>query len=84
MATNILRRPAVQAKTGRPRSSLYQDIADGLFPAPIRLGVRSSGWPEAEVDAVNAARIAGTPDSELRALVAQLMAARKARQGAPS
>lgn len=85
MTTAILRRPAVQAETGKPRSTLYDEISTGLFPHPIRIGARSVGWPASDVVAVNAARIAGASDNEIRALVAKLEAARKAvRKGGQS
>jgi prophage regulatory protein len=35
------------------------------------------GWPASEVSALNAARIAGMVDTEIRALVSTLEAARK-------
>ena len=72
----LLRCPSVVAHTGRSRSALYQDIADGLFMPPIKCGRQSSGWPDNEVDAVVRARIAGKTDEEIRALVARLVAAR--------
>jgi prophage regulatory protein len=36
------------------------------------------GWPSSEVEALNAARIAGKTDQEIRVLVVKLEAARKA------
>jgi prophage regulatory protein len=36
------------------------------------------GWPSSEVAAINAARIAGKTDDEIRALVVKLEEARKA------
>jgi prophage regulatory protein len=44
----------------------------------VSLSGRAVGWPAHEVEAVNTARIAGKPDAEIRALVAQLESARKA------
>ena len=43
---------------------------------PVSLGARAVGWPAHEVDALNAARIAGKPETEIHALVAKLEAAR--------
>jgi prophage regulatory protein len=40
--------------------------------------LRAVGWPSEEVQALNAARIAGKSDEEIRALVVKLEAARKA------
>jgi prophage regulatory protein len=78
MTHSILRLPAVKAATGLSRSTVYLRIADGVFTHPVSLGGRAVGWPALEVTALNAARIAGTPDAEIRALVAQLEVARKA------
>jgi prophage regulatory protein len=49
-ATRILRRRQVEAITGWARSTIYQGIADGRFPRPIRLGGRSVGWLADEVE----------------------------------
>lgn len=72
----ILRLPEVTARTGRKRSSLFLDIKAGVFPHPVSLGARAVGWPEHEVQAVIAARIAGKSETEIRALVASLEAQR--------
>jgi prophage regulatory protein len=77
MAAAILRLPTVKVRTGHSRSTLYLRIAEGLFPKPVSLGARAVGWPENEVAAINAARIAGKSDDEIRQLVATLHAARK-------
>ena len=72
----ILRRPSVLDANGYSRSTLYVRISQGLYPRPVALGPRSVGWPAGEVAALNAARIAGKTDDEIRGLVAQLLAAR--------
>ena len=77
MTHSILRLPAVKASTGLSRSTIYLRIAQGVFPRPVSLGARAVGWPAHEVAALNAARIAGKPDTEIRELVAKLEAARK-------
>jgi prophage regulatory protein len=78
MTHHILRLPDVKAATGLSRSTLYLRIANGVFTHPVSLGGRAVGWPADEVVALNAARIAGKPDAEIRELVTQLEAARKA------
>ena len=78
MTHTILRLPAVKAATGLSRSTLYLRIVHGVFTHPVSLGGRAVGWPANEVAALNAARIAGKPDAEIRTLVAQLETARKA------
>jgi prophage regulatory protein len=76
-AITILRRKQVQARIGLSRSSLYLRIAEGIFPKPVSLGARAVGWPASEVEALNAARISGKSNSEIRNLVVKLEAARK-------
>lgn len=49
MPTRILRRPEVETLTGLSRSSIYQQMSDGTFPAAIRLGKRAVGWPETAI-----------------------------------
>jgi len=78
MSYTILRLPVTLERRGRSRSSHYADIKNGLFVKPVQIGLRAVGTPEDEVDALNAARIAGKSDEEIRALVVKLEAARKA------
>jgi len=77
MVQAILRLPAVKAESGASRSTIYLRIQQGLWPKPVRLGARSVGCPAGEVAAINAARIAGKTDEEIRDLVIKLEAARK-------
>lgn len=77
MVQRLLRLPAVKAETGASRSTIYLRIQQGLWPKPVKLGPRSVAWPASEVAALNAARIAGMADAEIRVLVATLEAARK-------
>lgn len=78
MSHTIFRLPAVKSESGYSRSTIYLRITQGLWPKPVSLGLRAVGWPAHEVAALNAARIAGKTDDEIRALVASLEAARKA------
>jgi prophage regulatory protein len=80
MISTILRLPAVKAETGYSRSTIYLRISQGLWPRPVNLGPRSVGWPASEVAAINAARIAGKTDLEMRDLVGRLQIARKEGQ----
>jgi prophage regulatory protein len=80
MVTTILRLPSVLHDRGRSRSSHYLDMKQGLFTSPVSIGTRSVGWPEHEVTALNAARIAGKTDEEIRVLVVKLEAERKAAE----
>ena len=51
MAEQILRRPAVEARTGLSRSTIYAMMAEGTFPKPVRLGKRAVGWMESTISA---------------------------------
>jgi prophage regulatory protein len=77
MSDRILRLPEVKALCGLGRSTIYLRVNERLFPRPILLGPRMVGWRESEVAAINAARVRGSGDEEIRALVVQLEAARK-------
>jgi prophage regulatory protein len=78
MVEQILRRPRVEEASGYSRSTLYLRITQGLWPKGVGIGSRAVGWPASEVAAINAARIAGQSDDEIRALVTQLHNARGA------
>lgn len=75
-ALTILRRKQVEARTGYSRSTIYLRIAQGLMTKPVNLGARAVGWPAGEVDTLNAARVAGKSDAEIRKLVETLESAR--------
>ena len=78
MTHTILRLPAVLRERGRSRSAHYLDIQQGLFTCPVQIGLRAVGWPAGELATLNAARIAGKTEEEIRSLVVKLEAARKA------
>ena len=78
MAQTILRLPSVKSESGYSRSTIYLRITQRLWTKPVSLGIRAVGWPAGEVAALNAARIAGKTDDEIRSLVIKLEAARKA------
>jgi prophage regulatory protein len=74
---SIFRMPAVKAETGhRSHASIYNAIKAGLFTKPVQIGQRSVGWPSDEVLAINAARIAGKSETEIKELVNRLHAKR--------
>jgi len=60
------------------RSTLYLRIKQGLLPPPVKLGERCSAWPEYEVAAINAARIAQKSNDEIRELVKKFQRQRTA------
>ena len=50
MSHSMLRLPAVKARTGLSRSTIYLRIAEDRFPRPVLLGDRAVGWIEKEID----------------------------------
>jgi prophage regulatory protein len=46
----ILRLPEVQARTGLSRSTIYQLVARGLFPKPVHLSERRTGFVADEIE----------------------------------
>ena len=55
---SLLRLREVCRRTCKSRSEIYRRIAAGDFPQPVKLGERASAWPEHEVNAWIASRIA--------------------------
>ncbi|MGI9522319.1 MAG: helix-turn-helix transcriptional regulator [Hyphomicrobiaceae bacterium] len=51
MADKILRRPEVEERTGLSRSTIYERMAAGEFPKPLRISKRAVGWPESRIQA---------------------------------
>ena len=77
----LLRLPNVQSQTGYSRSTIYLRISQGLWTRPVSLGPRAVAWPAEEVATLNAARIAGKSDADIRALVQHLQASRAGALG---
>ena len=72
----LLRAEAVLNARGLKKSQHYLDVQTGLYTPPVKLGGKAVAWPLSEVAALNAARIAGKSNDEIRALVQRLVAAR--------
>lgn len=53
----IIRLPEVMKRTGLPRASIYQQMAQLSFPRQVSISLRSRGWVESEVDSWIAERI---------------------------
>jgi prophage regulatory protein len=45
----ILRLEEIKKLTKKSKSSIYADIASGLFPAPVKIGVRAVGWKTSQI-----------------------------------
>jgi prophage regulatory protein len=44
----IIRLKTVLARTGLSRSTIYRKIAEGTFPAQIKISVNGMGWHESD------------------------------------
>lgn len=76
----ILRLSGVLTRTGhKSHATIYDRIKRGTFPRPVPIGARSVGWPESEVEAINAAHIAGADENTIRLLVENLHRERESR-----
>jgi len=76
MSQAILRLPSVISESGYSRTTIYLRVSEKLWTRPVKLGARAVGWPAAEISALNAARIAGKSNDEIRRLVQELEGAR--------
>lgn len=47
----LLRLPEVESLVGLRKSSIYEGVKSGTFPAPIKLSRRAVCWPAASIDA---------------------------------
>lgn len=46
----IIRMKTVQARTGLSKSTIYRKIAEGTFPAQIKISTTGAGWHESEIN----------------------------------
>ena len=56
-ASTILRLGQVKLRTGLSRSTIYERIKAGEFPAQVPLGPRAVGWLEYDIEAWIAAQV---------------------------
>lgn len=50
MVPRILRRHQLEATLGLSRSSIYQMMASGDFPKPLKIGRRAVGWRAEDIE----------------------------------
>ncbi len=67
----------IESGTAGKRSNFLRMVDAGLFTPGIKIG-RSNVWPESEIIALQKAVIAGKSQDQIRALVVELVAKRKA------
>lgn len=82
--TPLMKAEEVAARFAVRRETVYRLISRGLLPSPVKVTARASRWPEAEINAVVAARIAGKNDAQIKHLVQTLTRARQAADSPPS
>ena len=49
-ADRIVRMKTVLARTGLSRSTIYRKIAEGTFPAQLRISIHGAGWHESDIN----------------------------------
>ena len=76
-ADRIMRLPEVLATYGKSRATLYAEAKRGVFPPPIPLGGRLSGWLQSEIYSLIRARVSQQSEDEIRQLVRELVLARR-------
>ena len=60
----IVRLNTVLARTGLSRSTIYRKIAEGTFPAQLRISVNGAGWRESDIDRWIADPVRWRPEEE--------------------
>lgn len=56
MSDRFLRRPEVEQEVGLKKSAIYDYMAKGTFPKPVRLGRRAVAWRASEIEKWKAER----------------------------
>ena len=46
----IIRFNTVRARTGLTRSTIYRKIAEGTFPAQLKISTNGAGWRESDIN----------------------------------
>lgn len=44
------RLPSVMARIGLSRTTIWRQVKEGTFPAPVKLGPQAVAWPSAAID----------------------------------
>ncbi len=62
-AIKLLRRREVEEITGLSRAGIYEQMTEGVFPKPVRIGLRAVAWVDSEVAKWQRKRIADRDES---------------------
>lgn len=68
----LLRLSDVKTAIGLERSTIYALIGVGLFPPQIKLGIRSVGWFESDIQAWIQYRSSSKTNEEMRSLIKKI------------
>jgi prophage regulatory protein len=77
MNTQFLRTSGVLNVRGIGKSLHHVDVREGRYVSPVKRGERIALYPSNEVEALNAAELAGKSESDIRELVKFLHSARQ-------
>ncbi|MBC7285361.1 AlpA family phage regulatory protein [Hoeflea sp.] len=59
----IVRMNTVLSRTGLSRSTIYRKIAEGTFPAQLKISVNGAGWRESDINRWVADPVRWRPES---------------------
>jgi len=71
--TKLVPQPRASEILLEQKTQLYDDVKTGLVTPPVKIGKRAVAWPEHELHAINAAKIAGKTEAEIKTLVQRLV-----------
>lgn len=74
--TYLLRMPDVMSRLGLKKSAIYNMVNEGTLTSPVKMGKKTSLWPDYEVQAVVEAIIEEKDKEEMKILVKDLMDSR--------
>ena len=61
----IIRLKTVLSRTGLSRSTIYRKIAEGTFPAQLKISTNGSGWHESDINRWVADPVSWRPKSKV-------------------
>ena len=73
----IIRLKTVLSRTGLSRSTIYRKIAEGTFPAQLKISTNGSGWHESDINRWIADPVAWRPKGEFDELIPLLKGKRR-------
>ncbi|AZN73298.1 AlpA family phage regulatory protein [Georhizobium profundi] len=61
----IIRMNTVLGRTGLSRSTIYRKIAEGTFPAQLKISTHGAGWRESDINRWIANPVVWRPEEEV-------------------